>query len=302
MPYHILSLDGGGVRGVLTTTLLSRLVKEVPDLLDRVDLFAGTSSGGILALGLAAGRRPDECCQVYEASGAKVFEDSIFDNLKDLGNLRGAQYSNQNLKQTLTDQFGEMTLGDLPKRVLIVSFDLDNEATGPGELRSWKPKMFHNFPGQSSDAGEKIVDVALRTSAAPTYFPIYQGYIDGGLAATNPRMCAVARAVNPSSGHRLEDLRLLSISTGRLPHYLEVQDADWGLAQWAPHLLGLITEANIGVPDYQCQQILDDRYYRLDPTLPHFVRLDDIRQAHTLREWAQVVDLAPVLDWLKTHF
>ena len=302
MPYHILSLDGGGVLGCPTTTPLSRLVQEVPYLLPPAHLFAGTSSGGILALGLAAGRRPDECCQVYEASGAKVFEDSIFDNLKDLGNLRGAQYSNQNLKQTLTDQFGEMTLGDLPKRVLIVSFDLDNEATGPGELRSWKPKMFHNFPGQSSDAGEKIVDVALRTSAAPTYFPIYQGYIDGGLAATNPSMCAVARAVTPSSGHRLEDLRLLSISTGRLPHYLEVQDADWGLAQWAPHLLGLITEANIGVPDYQCQQILDDRYYRLDPTLPHFVRLDDIRQAHSRREWAQVVDLAPVLDLLKTHF
>jgi patatin-like phospholipase/acyl hydrolase len=299
MPYHILSLDGGGVRGVLTATLLARLEQARPGFLADVDLFAGTSTGGILALGLAAGRTPEECCQLYEAAGAKVFEDSLLDNIRDLGQLLGAQYSNRNLKRGLIDQFHDMTLGDLPKRVLISSFDLDNE----GSPRTWKPKFFHNYPGASSDADQKIVDVAIRTGSAPTYFPIYQGYIDGGIAANNPSLCAVAQAVNPVSGQQqLDDIVLLSVGTGLLPTYIAEQDADWGLAQWARYLLGLVMDGNNGVPDYQCQQLLGARYYRLNPILPRAIKLDNLAEVPFLKDLAHGTDLTAAIEWLHKNF
>jgi len=297
--YHILSLDGGGVRGVLTAALLARLEQTHPGFLANVDLFAGTSTGGILALGLAAGHMPEECCQLYEASGAKVFDDSIWDNIRDLGQLLGAQYSNKNLKQGLIEQFGEMTLGDLPKHVLISSFDLDNE----GSPRTWKPKFFHNYPGPSSDASEKVVDVAIRTGSAPAYFPIYQGYIDGSIAANNPSMCAAAKAVNPTSGRqKLEDIVLLSVGTGLLPNFIPEKDADWGLAQWAPHLLGVVMDGNNGVPDYQCQQLLGACYHRLDPILLRPIKLDNLKEVPALKAIAQDADLTETIAWLKQNF
>ena len=90
-PFRIVSLDGGGIRGVLTAALLERLDIEQPGFLAQVDLYAGTSTGGILALALASGLTPTEARNLYERLGAKVFKDSFWDNLKDLGQVAGAQ-------------------------------------------------------------------------------------------------------------------------------------------------------------------------------------------------------------------
>ncbi len=147
-PYHILTLDGGGIRGVLTASILERLEEDMPGFLNEVDLIAGTSTGGILALGLASGMTPTQAREMYERLGSRVFKDSFWDNLTDLGQARGAQYSNTYLKEELLNQFGSMTLNELKTKVLISSFDLDNEATGFGKVRNWKPKYFHNYPGE----------------------------------------------------------------------------------------------------------------------------------------------------------
>ena len=88
--YHILSLDGGGIRGVLTAALLERLQAHQPDFLGKVDLFAGTSTGGVLALGLAYGLSPAVCRRLYEKRGSQVFADTLADDLRDLGNAAGA--------------------------------------------------------------------------------------------------------------------------------------------------------------------------------------------------------------------
>jgi patatin-like phospholipase/acyl hydrolase len=301
--YHILSLDGGGIRGVLTATLLERLEKAHPGFLSKVDLFAGTSTGGILALGLAAGLTPTEIGQLYTESGTRVFADSVWDDIHDLGKLTGAEYSNEPLKQAIRERIGDITLGDLPKRVLISSFDLDNEPQTPGVLRTWKPKFFHNFPGNDSDADQKLVDVALRTSAAPTYFPIYQGYIDGGVVANNPSMCALAQALNPEAGgQNLRQVTLLSIGTGINSRFLTHQNADWGLAQWAPHLLSLMIEGNGGVADYQCQQILGKHYLRIDPILPGSIGVDKLDQIPVLREFGERENLYAAVRWLKHYY
>src|SRR5438270_13739741 len=76
-PYHILALDGGGIRGLLTTILLERLEAAVPGFLSHIDLFAGTSTGGILALGLASGITPTAARDLYEGKGPEVSAESM---------------------------------------------------------------------------------------------------------------------------------------------------------------------------------------------------------------------------------
>jgi patatin-like phospholipase/acyl hydrolase len=301
--YHILSLDGGGLRGVLTAKLLERLERAVPGFLEQVDMLAGTSTGGILALGLAAGLSPTEMNQLYKERAARVFADSAWDDMRDLGKLTGADYSNQELQQAILELIGPIRLDQLSKRVLISSFDLDSTPGEPGGLRTWKPKFFHNFPGPESDGDQKVVDVALRTSAAPSYFPIYQGYVDGGVVVNNPSMCALAQAINPATGgQKLEDITLLSLGTGINAKYLSEQDADWGLAQWAPHLIHIMLEGGIGVADYQCHQILSECYMRLDPVLPVPIGLDQVKHIPLLEEIGEQVNLQPGIEWLKYYY
>ncbi len=301
--FHIVSLDGGGIRGVLTAALLERIDNGFPGFLTQVDLFAGTSTGGILALALASGMTPAEARNLYERLGTRVFTDSFWDNLADLGQLRGAQYSNTALKEELINQFGSMTLAELPYKVIISSFDLDNEATGLGKVRSWKPKYFHNFPGNDSDGYQKVVDVALCTSAAPTFFPVYQGYVDGGVVSNNPSMCAVAQAIEPNTGKQmLRNLRVLSLGTGFNPKYLLSDNDDWGLVQWAPHLISLILEGSSGLADYQCRQLLGNRYMRINPVLPLEIGLDGVDQIPLMTSLASQFDLGDAIPWVKKNF
>jgi patatin-like phospholipase/acyl hydrolase len=305
MPYRILSIDGGGIRGLLSAILLQRLEEKHPGFMDQIDLFAGTSTGGLLALGLAAGFTLAKARELYEDKGTFVFADSFWDDLTDLGTAIGAQYAVDNLKQVLTEQFGKRTLADLPKKVLISAFQMDNKATAPGTLRTWKPKFFHNYPGDDSDGAELVVDVGVRTSAAPVYFPIYQGYVDGGVVAGNPSMCALAQALHPpTGGQALEDIVLLSLGTGHNPRYVSVTHGDWGWAQWINDLniLGVMMDGGSGLADYQCRQVLGRRYHRLNPILPRDITMDDVREIPLLQEIAAGTSLSDTVAWLAEHF
>src|SRR5258706_7651547 len=106
MTYRILAIDGGGIRGVLAATLLERLEAAVPGFLAGVRLFAGTSSGGMLALGLASARTPADLGRLFVENGARIFDDSWLDDLRDLGGLSGADYDNNGLKKLLQRTFG----------------------------------------------------------------------------------------------------------------------------------------------------------------------------------------------------
>lgn len=124
--YRILSLDGAGIRGLLSIVLLDRLQRECPGWLRKVHLLAGTSTGGIIALGIAHGVPLADIRALYEQKGRDIFDDSWLDNLRDLGNVAGAQYGNKALTRELRRIFGDARLKDLSKRVLIPAFDLDN--------------------------------------------------------------------------------------------------------------------------------------------------------------------------------
>lgn len=300
--YRILSFDGGGVRGWLAARLMDRLAESRPGWWRRADLIAGTSTGALLGLGLATGRTPRELMDLYERRAPDIFRDTWLDNLRDLGRTVGAQYDDRGLRRVLRDVFGDLRLRDLPVRVLILAFDLDNESPDPA-CRSWAPKFFHNFPGPDSDGERLIRDVTLYSSSAPTYFPSADGYIDGGVIANNPSMAALAQTQDRRiEGPRppMSSIVLLSIGTGHPLLRIEKGRHDWGLAQWSRPLLDILMEGGMGVPDYQCRQLLGERYHRLDPVLPDSapIRMDDVRRMPELAPIAGAVALAPTLEWL----
>jgi patatin-like phospholipase/acyl hydrolase len=307
--YRILTFDGGGIRGLLTLALLKRLLQKRPNLIQNADLLAGTSTGGIIALGLAAGKSVDDLISLYQDNGGKIFDDSWLDNLRDLGGISGADYDQKNLGKILNGNFGKLRLDQLQKRVLIPTFDLDNGATNKNK-RTWNPKFFHNFPGKDTDGAESVVEVALSTSAAPTYFPTHNGFIDGGVVANNPSMAAVAQTQdsrNNDPAPALADIQLLSLGTGTNLSYIEGRELDWGYAQWAKPLISLLLDANMGVADFQCRQILKANYRRIAPVFPasQNIKLDEWQKSKELLNFGKSVELVDswtgddVVAWLE---
>jgi len=300
--YRVISIDGGGIRGLVTTILLQRIVATpgLEKFLDTIDLIAGTSTGGLLALGIAHQDDLAKIRDLYVERGSKIFDDSWLDDLVDLGKLRGADYDIKPLRRELKDLFGDTTLGQLKKRVLISAFDLDNEDP---VNRTWKPKLFHNFPGKNSDRASPAVDVGLYTSAAPTYFPSVDGYIDGGVYAGNPAMCALAqtqdRRYEPTPS--LEDVLLLSLGTGTSLQYIKGKSLDWGYMQWVKPLISLMLDGTAGIADYQCRQILGTRYHRLAPVFPAGVTvpMDDIKKIPYMITFAEALPIDETIAWLK---
>jgi patatin-like phospholipase/acyl hydrolase len=194
---------------------------------------------------------------------------------------------------------------DLNKRVFIPAFDLDNE-NPDASRRSWSPKFYHNFPGEDSDGEQLAYKVALYTSAAPTYFPSVDGYIDGGVVANNPSMAALAltqdhRAFGKNSPDH-DEIALLSIGTGKSLVRIEGKNLDWGYAQWARPIIDMMFDGAMGVADCQCRQILGGNYCRLAPTFPPdmVIPFDGVKRIPDLVAYAEQVDICKTIEWLKT--
>src|SRR5208283_3926595 len=177
-------------------------------------LIAGSSVGATNALALGLGIVPGDMVGVYRDHAGTIFKRSL-----GRGFFRAAYRTDNQRRGHLEGlasagvENGETKLlRDLGKRVLVTSFQL-NGAVGRRVVGrpAWHGKVFHNFELDSDgspnpDLDEKVIDVLLRSSAAPVAFPVYQGYADGGLMAINPSVCALAQAVNRHTGNaKLED-------------------------------------------------------------------------------------------------
>ena len=310
--YRVLSIDGGGIRGLITTVMMQRLAATpgLEDFLDKVDLIAGTSTGGLLALGIARGLPLDEIRDLYLNDGKEIFDDSWIDDLLDLGKLRGADYKTKNMRKVFKRVLGkDTTLGDLEKHVLVTAFDLDNGDPNK-EKRTWKPKLFHNFHGPRNDRKELAYKVGLYTAAAPTYFPAVDGYVDGGVYANNPSMCALAQTQDeryfkePDTPPKISEIVLLSLGTGTSLYYIPRKNLDWGYAQWIKPLISLMLDGISGIAHFQCKQILRDRYHRQAPVFPSDVSIpmDAIKKMPYMVEFADKVKLKKTTDWMKAFW
>ena len=307
--YKILALDGGGIRGAITAILLERIEKAFPGFIGSADLLAGTSTGGILALGLACGLSPTDLKSLYIDRGKAIFYNSLEDKIINLGKTLGAEYSSKYLATELKQRFGATTkLKDLRKKVVITSFDLDNQ--NPAK-RTWKPKIFHNLEGEGSDGEQLAYKVGLYTSAAPTYFPVAGGFVDGGVFANNPSMIALLQTQDRryyAPPPNLQDLCLLSVGTGETLEFIEGNNLDWGYAQWIwkRRVLSLIMDGTGGVVDYQCRQILGEQYYRLNATFPadKSFPLDAVEpeQIQELIKVAEAVPIGEVMKWIEAQW
>lgn len=304
MKQNILSIDGGGTRGIIPATILDCIHKEFgKSPLDLFDLFAGTSTGGIICIGLAAGLPPSALVDLYLNRSGDIFHESFLDRLQGLDEHLQANYQNRRLKKILDSLFGEKTLGDVhkdpnfggkDKRLMVTTFDLSPE--DDTENRNYRPAIFHS--SFIKCAPTTLKDLALMTSAGPTYFPVYnQQYIDGGVALNNPSMAAIAFAINGHTngvdylytdgkrkglGLQPADLKLFSLSTGtgnkNRVEKSQIKAGNWGDIQWIKYLPDLITESNMQSTMYYVKQILaDEQVQRIElffdnPSAPEILR------------------------------
>ena len=298
---RIISLDGGGIRGLFSLLVLKRLEAERPGLTSSCELFAGTSVGGIIALALAAGISIDELIDLFRLHPGEIFPKQNFAGKLRNSALAGPRYSNDGLVRLLKARFGNMRMSGLRKGALAVAFSLDRLNKGD-DCRSWGPKFFHNLDEDTGDLDALCWKVALYTSAAPTYFPSVDGYIDGGVAVNDPSMCAysLARNLLHREGIPGDRIRLLSIGTGRNARYIEKDSSGWGLIEWSPYILPLLMDAQSGIAEYQCRTALGDRYMRLNSVFPAGipVGLDDIESLPLIDRHASDLNLSAALAWL----
>jgi len=300
---RIASFDGGGIKGIMTARILQRLEAAVPGTVASVDVFAGTSTGGIIALALAAGLTPDQCVELYRQNGKEIFASRGLLDLLSLGidEVFRADYAPDGLRKALEQAFGDRRLGDLPKDVLIPAFD----------LRRWTPKFFD----REHDADARVVDVALATSSAPTYFPAHgwtKGesvtcYADGGLFANNPSDSAIAFALSRKVD--VSDMRLISFGTGDTappaPRDMLAgkTDLDWGYRDWiarSPHyLLTALLDSGSEASHFRSREQLGGNYCRVQPVLSEHIELDSADKIGDLLVAGERHDLTAVADWVE---
>lgn len=303
--WRILSIDGGGVRGYYAALLIARLAAANPRWLDSVDLIAGTSTGAIIALSLALEMAPGDIAGIYARETETIFTASLAERLLDAGGLIGPRYDLRRFAAILRRVFRDTRLGDLSRRVVIPAFDLDDGNPDPAR-RHWQARLFHNLGGPQASGDLLARRAALYSSAVPAVFATADGYIDGGVFAANPALCALALSLDADAMLHvptLERIRLLSLGTGRSPQHIEGRRLHWGLTQWAKPLLGVTFDAGVGMVDYQCRQFLGCGYHRLNPWLDgESIPLDDAEALPKLERVAKTADLDDTLAWLEQNW
>lgn len=283
--FNIVAIEGGGVKGGYAARVIRRVAKARPNFFARTSLMAGTSTGAILALALAHGLTPAECEALYVEHAGSIFRKKPF------GGFWGAKYSADGLRKVLEDTFGKTQLRQLDRHVIAVSYDLDAPATQTMP-RGGRPRIFEPV----DDGRELVVDVALASSAAPTYFPAHQSrYIDGGLVANNPVSCAVVEALR--LGVPPERLRILSIGTGFVPHV--IKGGNYGIVRWAlKGIIDIAINGSAGVHETNIGTVFGKNAHNLESQLPRDIELDEVAALPELLAAADAVDLAPTLKWL----
>lgn len=212
--FRILSIDGGGMRGLFPAAFLAGLEERClngQSIADYFDLIVGTSTGGIIALGLGAGLSASDMRDLYVARGNEIFPprrglSKIFHSV---GRTLMHGYEGEALGRVLHEYLGDAILGDSKVRLCIPSFEGEHS-----EVFVFKTPHHQDF---RLDWREKMLKVALATSAAPTYFRPHDdgGYrfIDGGIWANNPVMIGLVEALTSFSAQR-ERVRILSLGCG----------------------------------------------------------------------------------------
>ncbi len=275
---RILSIDGGGTRGLFPATLLECLEKEtgkkIPDLFD---VIVGSATGGIIAAGLAAGMNAKDIADVYLHRSKYILPRTWFRGVWNVLNIFAPKYRNTNLKKLLTEKFGATkTLGEVETNLrehnvqapefLFPTLELNPELP-EGQMKEFKVVVYNNL--DTKYAGETLVDVAMKTSAAIMNLPIYDGFVEGGNYANDPALVglfyALGKPENGGLGADLANVKILSLGCGSneksfIPSS-KIGKGNWGLARWINHLTPMVIETKMVATQYYLNQVFSNTQY-----------------------------------------
>ena len=260
---QILSLAGGGYMGLFTAQVLSDLEQGGLDAFATTDLFAGTSVGSLVALGLASGVKASEIASIMRERGKAIFPPKR----GDLGLIGSAvvsaidtKYDTSALAQALHELVENTKMGDLKRRAIVPAVDLTS-----GNLRLFRGGI------DGVDAHIRVADVALASAAAPTYFPAHAVdnalFADGGLIANAPDVIAVTEAMSHMNATKGRT-RLLSIGTTQSAFGLPgaTDSKNWGIKQWFPHFIKASSTGQMWLARHLAESLVGtDRMLIIDP-------------------------------------
>jgi patatin-like phospholipase/acyl hydrolase len=279
--FQILSLDGGGVRGIFTAAVLAQLEEDLGrPVIDHFDLVVGTSTGGVIALGLGAGLTPRQILDFYVAERTLIFPGPR--RLRALRQIVRAKYKPSGLEEAVKGVFGDNTLGDSQRPLVIASYNL-----GENDVYLFKTPHHERL---KRDYKIPMWAVAMATTAAPVYFPAFRlpdshvRLIDGGVWANNPAVVGVTEAVS-MFGRSLEQIRLLSLGTTASTMTRPSRLDNAGLAQWcrSTNIVDVLLAGQSTGAFTEAQHLLGpDNAKRLNPKAPDELALLDQCDARDL--------------------
>jgi patatin-like phospholipase/acyl hydrolase len=291
----ILSIDGGGIRGLIPALVLRRIEGRTgKPIAELFDVIAGTSTGGILALGLTCpgeDGRPRytaaDLAEMYVQDGTTIFPQELLGWVRQ---LLEPKYSSKGRDAILARQLGEARLKDALTEVVITAYD----------IFARRPRFFRSaLAKRSAEEDFLMCDVARATSAAPTYFEPVRMHaegvetpyvlVDGGVFANNPGMCAFVDKSTVQG--EVERTLMVSLGTGSLiRRYRYEQARHWGALRWAQPVIDVFLDGESETVDYQLQTILGDRYHRFQVELNLASDELDDASAHNVEELERQAD------------
>lgn len=290
---RILSIDGGGIRGIIPGRILVYLEEKLKELdnnpngriSDYFDIIAGTSTGGILTCAYLC---PDkekpgrpkfsarDAVNLYIEKGEEIFTRSLWQKMISVGGVIDEKHSASKIEYYFNEYFGDTKLSELLKPCLITAYDTERRSA-----------FF--FTGHNAESGGHdffVKDVARATSAAPTYFEaagikslsgIFYSLVDGGVFASNPTMCAYAESRKHDFGKisrpGAKDMLILSLGTGKVEkQYMYDSIKDWGLLEWIRPVIDIMMTGVGETVHHQLLQIfnsveMEENYLRISPDL-----------------------------------
>ncbi len=275
--WRILSIDGGGIRGLIPATILAEIERRTgKPIYELFDLIAGTSTGAILALGLT---KPDQTGHVehsarmlrdiYERDAPNIFKHPA--NWWE--NLLKPKYKSFRMRRTMSNNFGRFRLKDALTDILIPCYDIEHRSPHIFRSRWAKRQGQYDF---------LMADVASAASATPTMFEPVQiarpgaggriSLVDGGVFANNPAGLALAE-INTRMPEKNDQYLLVSLGTGEsMERMRRKYPSDWGYVRWSVPMVELVSESISESVHRQVKDLLppigSKRYYRFQVDLP----------------------------------
>ncbi|GAA0460330.1 CBASS cGAMP-activated phospholipase [Alkalibacillus silvisoli] len=275
----ILSIDGGGIRGVLAVAILQSLEEEYNlPVGEHFDIITGASTGSIIGSSIVLNKKMSDVMGYYKKYGKKIFR-----RQSKIGLIKSV-YGDKYLRKFFQKAFGEYSLQDIQKPLLIPAVDVTH-----GKPYIYRSNYGHNDDGRRNI---KLWDAVLSSCSAPIYFPpnnISNQYlsIDGGLWSNNPSLIGITEAIHHFK-QDISDIKILSLGTGLQNIEFNIsKEGDWGLKQWlpfrlltmkvTPKLLDLVLHLSSESTSYHCKLLLNDHYLRINRDLGKEVSFDEVK-------------------------